>query len=468
MNDPWHRHRSEPLLAPVPFENGRVLAWAALQEAARTDRFLQDVLAGLEHCHQLTPPERALAVDLAASVTRRSRTLDTLIASCLTRSRENTEPELWQVLRLGACQLFFARTPPHAAVNSSVELCRSLRRDRWTGFVNGILRNLERLKREQPATGPSSSSLPVKPGQWLALNSPILPDPTLHHTEWLGAAFSLPHSLAERWSQTLSEDEQIHAGFFFNEPPRTTLRINQLRTSRDDLQQLLAAAGCESEIGSLENSLHLLQAGAPERLPGYSEGLWSIQDEAAQHAAILLNPQPGEKILDLCAAPGGKTTHLAELSRDHAHIAACDVAPARLDRVRQNTQRLRLNSVQTHLVAKDGQGIPPVLFDAALVDVPCSNTGVLHRRPEARWRFNPAELSELAVMQTQLLLTAAKSLRPGGRLVYSTCSLEPEENASVIRAALAQLPQFSLVKQTLHKPGVPADGAFQALMECHT
>ena len=468
MNDPWHRHRSEPLLAPVPFENGRVLAWAALQEAARTGRFLQDVLASLEHCHQLSQSERALAVDLASGVTRRLRTLDTLIASCLSRPRENTEPELWQVLRLGACQLFFARTPPHAAVNSSVELCRSLRRDRWTGFVNGVLRNLARLVLDQPASGPSSSSLPIKPGQWLALNSPILPDPILHRTEWLGTAFSLPHALAERWTSTLSDDEQIHAGFFFNEPPQTTLRVNQLRTSRDQLRQLLEAAGCSSEIGSLEHSLHLSHAGPPERLPGYAEGLWSIQDEAAQHAAILLNPKPGEHILDLCAAPGGKTTHLAELSHDQAHIHACDVSNTRLDRVRQNTQRLQLHSIQTHLISKDGQGIPPVSFDAALVDVPCSNTGVLHRRPEARWRFNPTELSELAALQTQLLLNAAHSLRPGGRLLYSTCSLEPEENSGVIQAALALLPQFSLVKQALHKPGSPADGAFQALMERHS
>lgn len=468
MNDPWHRHRSETLLAPLPFENGRVLAWAALQEAARTGRFLQDVLASLEHCHQLPPPERALAVDLAASVTRRLRTLDTLIANCLARPRENTEPELWQVLRLGACQLFFARTPPHAAVNSSVELCRSLRRDRWTGFVNGVLRNLARLILDQPANHPSSSSLPIKPGLWLELNSPILPDPTRYPADWLGTAFSLPQHLAERWTQTLSKDEQIHAGFFFNEPPRTTLRINQLRTSRDSLQQLLETAHLSPEIGSLPHSLHLPHAGPPERLPGYSDGLWSIQDEAAQHAAILLNPQPGELILDLCAAPGGKTTHIAELSHDQAHITACDVSNTRLDRIRQNAQRLQLHSIQTQLITKDGQGIPPVLFDAALVDAPCSNTGVLHRRPEARWRFNPAELNELAALQTQLLLTAANSLRPGGRLLYSTCSLEPEENTGALHAALAQLPQFSIVKQILHKPGTPADGAFQALMERHS
>jgi 16S rRNA (cytosine967-C5)-methyltransferase len=487
MNDPWHKSRRPhnyprrqqhgpaptpqstappaPLLAPVPFENGRVLAWAALQESARTGRFLQDTLASLEHCHQLSYPDRALAVDLASSVTRRFRTLDFLIADCLSRPPENTEPELWQVLRIGVCQLLFGRTPAHAAVSSTVELCRSLHRDRWTGFVNGILRTISRLVLDQTASQPSASSLPTNNGQWLALNKSLLPDPSLHPAEWFGIAFSFPPTIAERWVRTLSPAEQIQAGFFFNSPPRTTLRINPLRNSRPQLQQLLESAGYSSVPGILDSSLHLSHPGNPELLPGYNEGLWSIQDEAAQHAAKLLNPQPGESILDLCAAPGGKSTHLAELSGDRAQITACDVSQARLDRIKQNTQRLQLNSIQLCLITREGEGIPPVLFDAALVDVPCSNTGVLHRRPEARWRFNPDDLAELTALQTRLLITAAAHLRPGGRLLYSTCSLEPEENTGVLKNALNLLPHFKLVNQVLHKPGSPADGAFQALLE---
>ncbi|MEY3458416.1 MAG: Ribosomal small subunit methyltransferase [Planctomycetota bacterium] len=487
MNDPWHKSRrpqnsfrkhqqspsrnsqtpgpSTPLLAPVPFENGRVLAWAALQESDRTGCFLQDTLASLEHCHQLSYPERALAVDITSSVTRRSRTLDFLIAACLARPLENTEPELLQVLRIGVCQLLFGRTPPHAAVSSTVELCRSLHRDRWTGFVNGILRTVSRLLLDQPTSHPSTSSLPTNNGQWLALNKPLLPDPSLHPAEWFGIAFSFPPSLAERWVRTLSPEEQIQAGFFFNSPPRTTLRINPLRNSRQQLQQLLESAGYAPVPGRLDSSLHLSHPGNPELLPGFNEGLWTIQDEAAQHAAKLLNPQPGESILDLCAAPGGKSTHLAELSGDHAQIIACDVSHTRLERIKQNIQRLQLSSIQLCLISREGEGIPPVLFDAALVDVPCSNTGVLHRRPEARWRFNPADLSELTTLQTRLLISAAQHLRPGGRLLYSTCSLEPEENTGVIQTALNLLPHFKLVSQILHKPGNPADGAFQALLE---
>ena len=462
-----------PLLAPVPFVNGRVLAWAALQESERTDRFLQETLADLAHCHQLPPAERALAVDIASGVIRRRRTLDCLIAKVLTRPRQQTEPELWQILRMGVFQLFFARTPPHAAVSSSVELCRSLQRDRWTGFVNGILRSLGRLQLEQsepanthgPGPAPSSTAVPAEAGRWIPFNTAVLPDPQLDPVEWFADAFSLPSELARRWKQQLSEADCIAAGFFFNEPPRTTLRVNRLRTTRSNLQQALAAADLISEPGVLEHSLHVPHAGAPERLPGFSEGWWSIQDEAAQAAALLLNPRPGESILDLCSAPGGKTTHLAELSDDKARIVACDVSRPRLDRVQQNVQRLGLTSIELHLIERSGEGLPAGEFDAALVDVPCSNTGVLHRRPEARWRFDATALQELTALQTRLLLTAASRIRPGGRIVYSTCSLEPEENAGVVHAALAQLPNFRLIQETLHKPGAPADGAYQALLE---
>ncbi|MFM7056511.1 MAG: transcription antitermination factor NusB [Planctomycetota bacterium] len=461
------QHHDPPpeLLAPVPFANGRVLAWAALQESERTDRFLQDTLTQLAHCHHLPPAERALAVDIASGVVRRRRTLDCLIANVLTRPRQQTEPELWQILRMGVFQLFFARTPPHAAVSSSVELCRALQRDRWTGFVNGILRSLGRLQLEHPAEKPSAATVPAEAGRWIHFNTPVLPDPQLSPDEWFADAFSLPSALARRWVRQLNATDCISAGFFFNEPPRTTLRVNSLRTTRSQLQQTLIAAGFSCEPGQLESSLHVPHAGAPERLPGFSEGWWSIQDEAAQAASQLLNPRPGESILDLCSAPGGKTTHLAELSLDQARIVACDVSRPRLDRVSQNQQRLGLASIERHLIDRSGEGLPAGPFDAALVDVPCSNTGVLHRRPEARWRFETASLQELTALQLRLLLTAASRVRRGGRLVYSTCSLEPEENSLLVRTALDRLPDFQLTQEILHKPGAPADGAFQALLE---
>jgi 16S rRNA (cytosine967-C5)-methyltransferase len=182
-------------------------------------------------------------------------------------------------------------------------------------------------------------------------------------------------------------------------------------------------------------------------------------------ASLLLAPKPEEQILDLCAAPGGKTTHLAELSGDQAIITACDVADGRLQRIRDNAARLELKSIRTLAIGKDGNGIPDGPFDAVLVDVPCSNSGVLNRRPEARWRIDEASIQELVILQSRLLLLACERVRPGGRVVYSTCSLEPEENRGVVDAVLKHLPQFSLRQNVLHLPGQPADGAYQALLE---
>jgi len=181
-------------------------------------------------------------------------------------------------------------------------------------------------------------------------------------------------------------------------------------------------------------------------------------------ACHLLRPQSGEMILDLCAAPGGKTTHLAELSGDQATIYACDVNADRLQRIDSNVARLQLSSVLSRLIRHNGDGLPDLDFDAALVDVPCSNTGVLGRRPEARWRFREADLKELTQLQTQLLMTAFDRLRPGGRLVYSTCSIEPEETTDLIRDVVSAVPTMTLQKEHLSLPGQPADGAYAALI----
>lgn len=452
----------EEIRISEPFENGRILAWVALQECERDERFLQDILGELDSRHQLRSGERALAVDIAAGVVRRRRTLDRLIESRLTRPRSQTEPELWQILRIGAFQLLFARTPPHAAVDSAVQLCRQLGRDRWTGFVNGILRSLGRLVLDQPGNGPGPSTLPGPDGQWLALSENILPDPASDWTGWFADACSLPTVLAARWASRFSPEQLLTLGQWINAAPNTTLRINKLKADQAQVQQALLAEECQVSPGSHIGSLQLDSPARVERLPGYQQGWWSIQDESAMAASELLAPAPGERILDMCAAPGGKTTHLAELSGDAATILACDIAEGRLDRIRQNAQRLGLNSIQTLRIGKDGSGLPDGPFDAILLDVPCSNTGVLNRRPEARWRFSLAGMQELILIQTRLLIQAVERIRIGGRIVYSTCSLEPEENSGVVKTVLGAIDGLVLESQQQHLPGSPADGAYQA------
>ena len=181
--------------------------------------------------------------------------------------------------------------------------------------------------------------------------------------------------------------------------------------------------------------------------------------------AELLAPEAGESILDLCAAPGGKTTHLAELSGDAAQVTACDVSEGRLQRIMESIERLKLTNATPLLVKRDGSDIPEANYDTVLVDVPCSNTGVLSRRPEARWRFREDEVNELVQLQTRLLVTAFAHVKSGGRIVYSTCSIEPEETTQLVESVAEQVPGLSLVSQHLQLPGQPSDGAFQALLK---
>ena len=459
-----HLSEDHNIIVPQPYSNGRLLAFAVLQDFDRSDRFVQDIFADFDQRHRLSSSDRSLAVDVASGVVRRARTLDVLLESRLTRPRHKVEPDLWRVLRIGAYQLLFARTPDHAAVDSTVDLCRQIDRDRWTGFVNGILRSVGRLLSDAMCDAPSPTSLPLKHGQWRSLNEAVLPNPVTQKADYVATAFSLPMFLASRWTVRMTDSDLITAGFQSINPPTTSLRVNGMRATASDVLTTLQAAGCRAVPGQIGNSLQLEHAPRLETLPGYSEGCWSVQDEAAMSAALLLAPKPGEQILDLCAAPGGKTTHLAELSDDRATITACDVATGRLRRIIENAARLQLTSIRPQLVRKDGSDIPEGPFDAALVDVPCSNTGVLNRRPEARWRVDENSIRELVVLQTRLLRQACERVRPGGRAVYSTCSLEPEENRGVVDAVLSTLSDVRLERELLHLPGQPADGAYQALL----
>jgi 16S rRNA (cytosine967-C5)-methyltransferase len=199
-------------------------------------------------------------------------------------------------------------------------------------------------------------------------------------------------------------------------------------------------------------------------LPGWNEGHFSVQDETAQHAALTLAPQPGETVLDLCAAPGTKTGHLAELMQNRGTIIATDVSEDRLEKVRDNARRLQLEIIQTVLIDRDGTNIPDGPFDAILIDAPCTNTGVLGKRIEARWRITPRDIDELSALQQRLLEQAADRVRPGGRIVYSTCSIEPEENENNVQNFLSSRPEFELRSERGFRPGDPSDGGYQALL----
>lgn len=367
--------------------------------------------------------DRSLCQELVYGMVRWEMTLDWLVAR-----KTSARPQAGVVqllLRLGLYQIFWLeRIPAHAAVHETVELAKRLGCVAQTGFLNAVLRGylrereatlrqLETLKREDPAVGYS-------------------------HPAWL----------AERWQGRWGAEKTARLLEWDNSPPPTYARVNSLKTDAATLTRLWQAEGIgftprawdwtgENLVFELQSHPSLAEWG------DFQQGLFYIQDPSTLLAVRELNPQPGENILDLCAAPGGKTTYMAQVMGNRGRILAHDTQPARLRRLVENCVRLGVSCVE----AAETLPAVPGLFDRILVDAPCSNSGVLRRRVDLRWRIRPEELTRLREAQAMLLRRAAVLLKPGGRLVYSTCSLEPEENELVTQDFLREQGEFNLESQ---------------------
>jgi 16S rRNA (cytosine967-C5)-methyltransferase len=337
-------------------------------------------------------------------------------------------------------------------------------------LINAVLRSLGRNVTDEFVTLPAANAVPLAASlasvtQYRVLMNEVFVDPAHDWPAYFVAAFSFPQWLAARWHKRFDRQELARLGFWFNSPAKLCLRVNLIRTTREQLLASLLAAGIEARAGQHPEAVWLEQSAFVQRLPGYDEGWFAVQDESAIAAAALLDPQPGQRVLDLCAAPGGKTAHMAALMQNQGRLLATDVNSERLQRVAETCRRLGLGIVETRVVSRDAINFPEEAFDRILLDVPCSNTGVLGKRPEVRWRLRPAEIAELALIQAGLLSRACEKLAAGGRLVYSTCSIEPEENRAVVDAVLRDHPELMLLREIHHHPGHPADGGFQALLQ---
>lgn len=416
--------------------------------------------------------DRRLAWELIHGVSRRRRTLEAILAAVVTRPLEQIEAELKTLALVGIYQLvFLSSIPSHAAVHETVELARAYGQPRWCGFLNGILRGVQRLLTDESSEKPGATNIPITDGKYRVLTKPVFPDPQVKPSEHIAATFGLPLWLIERWHHQADFDELTRWGFWLNAPAAVTLRVNPLRTNRETVLQAMTSAGVTIVLCETDALLRIDDAANVTRLPGFDEGFWSVQDETAYRVCLLLDPQPGESVLDLCAAPGTKTTCLAELMRDEGRVLATDTSRSRLKKVDQSRQRLRLTTIETKVIA-DVTASPEEFavqftghqFDAVLVDAPCSNTGVLGKRVEVRDRLQPHDIVELAEKQTQLLSAAIDLVRPGGRVVYSTCSIEPEENHQVVDRVLHQRADVELVSDQLFLPSRPADGGYGALL----
>jgi 16S rRNA (cytosine967-C5)-methyltransferase len=441
-----------------------MVALQVLLDCRQHDAFVQEILDRRLSHSSLSTADRRLATQLAYGVLRRRGTLDALLRSVVTRRPDQVEPWLWEALRLGAYQLaLLSQIPTHAALYETVELAVAVGLPRAKGFLNGVLRAMAGLLTPDEAPGPAADALPMEHGPYRRLSRPVLPAPEAHPVEYLSAGFALPRWLVGRWLPRWGWEECVRLGFWFAGPAPLWLRSNPLRAEREQFLQSLAKAGVRAEPGEVPQAIRLLHPASIRDLPGYEAGWFTVQDESAMRVSQAVHPLPGSQVLDMCAAPGGKTTHLAELMGNAGRIIACDIDDHRLHTLTELCRRLGITIVEPLRLHPERNEEPPAgPFDAVLVDVPCSNTGVLGKRPEARWRLKEKDFRHLVPLQTRLLIQAAERVKPGGTIVYSTCSIEPEENGQVVRAVLRGMPELVLQAEEEQVPGKPADGGYWA------
>jgi len=480
-------------------QNPRQIAAHVLQQRKTggefTENLLDDAFAGT----RLSPVDRGLCHELVCGAVRWQATLDWLIAR--KTGGRGQKLALQNLLRLGLYQIFWLdRIPDHAAVNETVELAKHAGFNTQAGFVNAVLRGYLReadetkklladLKISQPALGWS-------------------------HPEWL----------VEKWRKQFGDEKVRQLLDWNNTPPKNFARSNTLKADAGKLVERWREENVEYDFFTRdwtgENLVFELKSHPPlASLGSFRDGWFYIQDPSTLLAVRELDPQPGETILDLCAAPGGKTTFIAQQMNNQGRLVAHDTFPDRLKLIEENCQRLGVTCVETQAsqfvrphpdplpqereqrmavsvfpasavanppsgFTEERQQLPPllegegrgeggpkhishsILFDRVLVDAPCSNTGVLRRRVDLRWRISPEEILRLKKTQLELFQQAASVLKPGGTLVYSTCSLEPEENSEVVKEFLAAHQNFKLASERQLLPFADnVDGAFVARLE---
>ncbi len=380
----------------------------------------------------LEGPERGLFTELTYGVTRTKNTLDWILSRFIKKDLGKLTPQIRNILRLGSYQLIYLdKIPDYAAINQSVELAKLYGHQGVAGLVNAVLRNLLRQK--------ETISFP-----------PLEEEPVKH----ISLKYSHPQWLVSRWITEFGIRATIKLCEYNNKPANLTLRVNTLKISREKLVQSLLFRGLKATNSNLVPEGILIEEWPGlENMPEFAEGLFLMQDEGSMLISHILSPSKGAKVVDVCAAPGTKTTHLAQLMEDEGKILAFDIHPHKLKLIESNCKRLGIHSVQVGLI--DGRELTKQVKEKVnyiLVDAPCSGLGVLGRRADARWRKTPEQLQELPVLQKAILSEASQILAPEGVLVYSTCSIAREENQEVIKEFLNSNQDYYLENLSSYLP----------------
>ncbi|MGI6587601.1 MAG: 16S rRNA (cytosine(967)-C(5))-methyltransferase RsmB [Peptococcia bacterium] len=402
-----------------------------IEEGAYANLLLQQTLHEMEH---LTALDRGMITEIVYGTVKYRARLDWIITK-MVKKVEKLKKGPRILLRLSFYQLLFMdKIPPFAVTNEAVKLAKKYFHSGVASLINGVLRNYLRNPEKV-----------------------VLPDAKKNPLEYLEVVYSHPRWMLKRWLERYGWEKTSKLCQYNNVPAELWIRTNTLKCTREELMTRLQKEGCVL-LPSLRVPEGILLQSAPPlaSLSSFQEGLFTVQDESSMLVAHVLNPRPQQIVLDVCAGPGGKTTHLAQLMNNQGQILACDVHEHRKRLIEENAKRLGIKMIKTRLldatrIAKELNG----QYELVLVDAPCSGLGVLRRRPDARWRKQEKEIKALATLQAQILASVYHLLAPGGRLIYSTCTIEPEENVEVInkfRATHRDIVSFDLTPVIPYRP----------------
>jgi 16S rRNA (cytosine967-C5)-methyltransferase len=425
----------------------RHLAFNLLLRVEAETAYASSLIAALPETN-LSREDRALIQEIVLGVLRWRASLDYFIELYSGRSVDQLDLPVAVALRIGLFQLrHLTRVPVSAAVNESVNLVKRARVSSAAGLVNAVLRKAATHSADEAGAG------------------------IVDQIQRAAVELSHPRWLLERWRAMLGDEEAKQLALANNSPPPAAFRVNTIARTASGVIRDLQSKGLDMRESLLANGAYVVESG-PSKVVNQAarSGLIYIQDQASQLVSTLLAPQPEDRVLDLCAAPGSKSTHLAALANDEAWIVACDRHPHRLATLRASCERLGVSSV--YRIAVDAtQALPfdasTPRFNRVLVDAPCSGTGTLRSNPEIKWRLTAKDLARLAELQLTLLRQGSRWLAPGGRLVYSTCSIEPEENEEVVSSFLQEATCFRLLEPAARGDLITANGFLRTFPHRH-
>lgn len=429
------------ILASTP----RELAYKTLLTAEKDNsRYIDDLLSDALNHSTLLPREKSWVMEVVYGVTRMKLQLDAWIQAAYKGRYRKAQHSVKVLLRLGTFQLKHMQTSEHAAIHETVELCKRVKQAQVGNLVNAVLRKIQTLDMEQVLT--------------------TIDDPEKRFSH----ETSHPEWMLNAWLSRYNKESVIALCNHNNTPPQSWIRRNVLQVTQTEFEEFLSRDHIQFQQSELlENFYEVDHAGHLLNSREFGDGWFSFQDLAAGLIAYILDPKAGETIVDACAAPGGKMAFISELTGGQTSICACDASKFRLAKVYQNIERLGLQGIEVIQLDASIDRLPDA--DRILLDVPCSGTGVLGRRPDARWKRQANDSESLVEIQSNILMNSWQSLRPGGQLVYATCTLEPEENWGVIDQVLANMPdaRIEAIKDEKLKPYIDERGALATLPWIH-